>query len=966
MRPLRLELEGFGPYRERQAVDFSDVELFAITGPTGSGKSTLLDAIAFALYGQVPRAGRQVGTLKHPAAAKAWVSLTFRVGERVYRVERSRSEKRGDARVYLLEGGERLLDLPTLEAVNRALADLVGLDYEAFTRALLLPQGEFDRFLKGEPKERRQLLLELFELSRLERARQKAAERRGLLLEEKGRLEGELNGLSAATPEALEELERALAASRAEAARLEEEARGVRKALAEAEALLEDLRRRQALAARLEALKARAEEMARVEERLSRAEEAERALPLWRDYQKKRAALQATEKALEEAEGRLRALEARREALGFSPEALERAQAAYAEAQDLKALEALLARAPAGKAPASGPDPATAQARLEEVLKALEALGAELLRLRAWAEAWEALRAKEAALAEVGEALARLEAEGKEAREARDALALRLKEAEAHALSQALKALEAERKALEKAQEDLDRRREALLREERRLGLLAYHDLLEPGKPCPLCGGVVHALPPLPEVPDLAGARSALEEEAQALARRLARLEAEAGGLAARLRALEVEPRPGDPEALKGALEAAEARLQDLRDRYQALRGEARALEREVAALRAREAEARGGASREDLALRLEAAEARRLALEEEAGRLAAGLRRHLEAKTGGLGVGPYLRRLKEEVERLKGLAAEDARLREEAGALRAELSALRARKEEQAKALAEAEAATRGLMPEAEAQGLALSPGEREALRAELEAFRKDLAEAEAAWRSLPPLSGPAPTLEEAQGRVEVLRKALAELEGRLEEKRKEEGALEDRVERLRKDLARRREVEGALARLVAELALWEKLALDLQAHNFPAYLLGLKQRSLVERASELLYTLSGGRYRFAAQGDEYLVVDLWAEATPRQVRTLSGGESFLASLALALALSEELSRGKLEALFLDEGFGTLDPEALELVAGILESLPTRGRLVGVVTHVEPLAERFPARLRVRKHPWGSRVEWA
>ena len=509
MRPLRLELEGFGPYRERQAVDFSDVELFAITGPTGSGKSTLLDAIAFALYGQVPRVGRQVGTLKHPAAAKAWVSLTFRVGERVYRVERSRSEKRGDARVYLLEGGERLLDLPTLEAVNRALADLVGLDYEAFTRALLLPQGEFDRFLKGEPKERRQLLLELFELSRLERARQKAAERRGLLLEEKGRLEGELNGLSAATPEALEELERALAASRAEAARLEEEARGVRKALAEAEA-------------------------------------------------------------------------------------------------------------------------------------------------------------------------------------------------------------------------------------------------------------------------------------------------------------------------------------------------------------------------------------------------------------------------------------------------------------------------ATRGLMPEAEAQGLALSPGEREALRAELEAFRKDIAEAEAAWRSLPPLSGPAPTLEEAQGRVEALRKALAELEGRLEEKRKEEGALEDRVERLRKDLARRREVEGALARLVAELALWEKLALDLQAHNFPAYLLGLKQRSLVERASELLYTLSGGRYRFAAQGDEYLVVDLWAEATARQVRTLSGGESFLASLALALALSEELSRGKLEALFLDEGFGTLDPEALELVAGILESLPTRGRLVGVVTHVEALAERFPARLRVRKHPWGSRVEWA
>nr|WP_276325511.1 hypothetical protein [Thermus parvatiensis] len=290
--------------------------------------------------------------------------------------------------------------------------------------------------------------------------------------------------------------------------------------------------------------------------------------------------------------------------------------------------------------------------------------------------------------------------------------------------------------------------------------------------------------------------------------------------------------------------------------------------------MRAREAEARGGASREDLASRLEAAEARRLALKEEAGRLAAGLRRHLEAKTGGLGVGPYLRRLKEEVERLKGLAAEDARLREEAGALRAELSALRARKEEQAKALAEAEAATRGLMPEAEAQGLALSPEEQKALRAELEAFRKDLAEAEAAWKSLPPLSGPAPTLEEAQGRVEALRKALAELEGRLEEKRKEEGALEDRVERLRKDLARRREVEGALARLVAELSLWEKLALDLQAHNFPAYLLGLKQRSLVERASELLYTLSGGGTALRPRGTN----TWWWTSGPRPPPARSG----------------------------------------------------------------------------------------
>jgi len=192
------------------------------------------------------------------------------------------------------------------------------------------------------------------------------------------------------------------------------------------------------------------------------------------------------------------------------------------------------------------------------------------------------------------------------------------------------------------------------------------------------------------------------------------------------------------------------------------------------------------------------------------------------------------------------------------------------------------------------------------------------------------------------------------------------EEGAvLEAKAAELREALRRRRELEARLAEAVREVAIWEKLALDLQQDRFPAYVLGLRQRSLVERADELLYTLSGGRYRFRAWGDEYRVLDLWTEVE-RPVKTLSGGESFLASLSLALALSEELSRGRMGALFLDEGFGTLDPEALEGVAGVLESLPTQGRLVGIVTHVEALAERLPARLLVRKHPSGSRVEWA
>lgn len=230
MRPWKLELEGFGPYRERQEVDFSEVELFAITGPTGSGKSTLLDAIAFALYGRVPRVGRNVRDLVHPAKSEARVRLTFAVGERLYRVERVRG-KRSEARLFELGAGERLVPLETLEKVNEALEGLLGLSYEAFTRALLLPQGEFDRFLKGEARERRQLLMDLFELSRLERAREKAAQERERLKGEKDRLEGELSSLAGATQEALEALEAELEALRREKARLEGERKEGERAL---------------------------------------------------------------------------------------------------------------------------------------------------------------------------------------------------------------------------------------------------------------------------------------------------------------------------------------------------------------------------------------------------------------------------------------------------------------------------------------------------------------------------------------------------------------------------------------------------------------------------------------------------------------------------------------------------------------------------------------------------------------
>jgi DNA repair protein SbcC/Rad50 len=157
--------------------------------------------------------------------------------------------------------------------------------------------------------------------------------------------------------------------------------------------------------------------------------------------------------------------------------------------------------------------------------------------------------------------------------------------------------------------------------------------------------------------------------------------------------------------------------------------------------------------------------------------------------------------------------------------------------------------------------------------------------------------------------------------------------------------------------------------LAQHLRANNFERWLLVEALDTLVDGASAILRELSGGQYDLTHDKGEFYVVDHHDAALARPVRTLSGGETFQASLSLALALSEQLAglstaAASLESIVLDEGFGTLDGATLDTVAATLENLAARGdRMVGVVTHVSALAERVPVRFEVRKDTRTARV---
>jgi DNA repair protein SbcC/Rad50 len=226
MRPLRLILDGFGSYRQLADADFTDVDFFALTGPTGAGKSTLIDGLCFALYGTVPRWGKEnvIAYALAPSANSCGVCLVFEVaGARYAAVRKLTRDKKGqvhtkEARLERLDpavpadapiekilqaSAEQLAEGP--DQVSSGVAGLLGLSYEHFTQSVLLPQGRFAEFLQAKPSDRQKLLVELLAFGVYKEIGQRArerAQRAGVRLADAQRLRAELAGATAEAEEA--------------------------------------------------------------------------------------------------------------------------------------------------------------------------------------------------------------------------------------------------------------------------------------------------------------------------------------------------------------------------------------------------------------------------------------------------------------------------------------------------------------------------------------------------------------------------------------------------------------------------------------------------------------------------------------------------------------------------------------------------------------------------------------------
>ncbi len=220
-------------------------------------------------------------------------------------------------------------------------------------------------------------------------------------------------------------------------------------------------------------------------------------------------------------------------------------------------------------------------------------------------------------------------------------------------------------------------------------------------------------------------------------------------------------------------------------------------------------------------------------------------------------------------------------------------------------------------------------------------------------------------------------IRETCAELEVVVGERDPRDATIEaretarTRSEALARDRQRATGLEAQRQGLDERRTVAEELGRHLRADHFEKWILDEALHRLVEGATEILMGLSGGAYSLALDrsGANFAVVDHANADAVRGAKTLSGGETFLASLALALALADQVAdlaaggSARLESIFCDEGFGSLDLDTLDVVATALEELGASGRMVGVVSHVRELAERLPVRFEVRKGPTSSTV---
>ena len=998
MKPIKINIAGFNSFRENVTINFEELArrgIFGIFGKTGSGKSTILDAITFALYGVISRYGSKYGNCVNENEQEAKVELEFVLNdtsEHRYVVRRSIKRKSsGDYNSpYAILIDKSAGNLPIAERigeVNQKIEELLGLNYEEFVKTVVLPQGSFKDFLVMGGKERREILARIFELEKYGDKLQKATSKRKEDTQKaKERIDATILTLGDVSDEKLKNGKVELKLAKEFLSEMYDESKRAEIAANEAIKVLESRKKLASLEYQLAQLEEDADRIERLREAQNKSEKAEKIMPMigvLNDIERKAAQVRKEAKSVE-----LTLNEEERSAEKWVREyqrAKEKYEQNYARGIEKKSRLELAEREF---------DEYTQNAAL---LEESEKKSKELQKIRKQKE--NEINSKEFQKAEISKELEELEREIEEVRE------LLLQEASTKEAFGNYKSAEnlavdiayLQKEIMEGEGELTDRKQQeseiaAALQEAKR-GEIDYYiekirNELHEGDVCPICnskiGNEIHSIEnEYSKILKSDGSAERLQTELGEVQTALARKEALLGKAKDELKDKEAEfidiKEVIERHYSNFTLEELTAKLKaidEAKNGNSLLEGRLREFKASVDSI---------NAAIEKLNLEIAEQQRKESALSAEL-EVKQKIQEELHASICEV-VGEFANPnvLKQTVEiALKGLQADldstnekKEKSEKNLSELRIKLSSIQSQYDtlleekkkrfmqitEQlskyyafeivGKTQEEAHQAVRNKLCEVESEYLETAKFEDN--RRILEKYSQELATVKGKIEELKSDAGG----EDRSGEeLEFLIRASEDIKERIVEQEKKVALQAKAIEEITDKLELKKAEEAKLTLIDKRLSLLTELQKLFSGGKFAEYIAFEQLKYITKAASATLLKITAGKYELVVDDEGvFKIRDFKNGGIIRDVKSMSGGETFVVSLSLALALSAQLQlkgRAPIELFFLDEGFGTLDEELLDTVMDSLERLASDRFKIGIVSHVEQLKQRMPVKLIV------------
>lgn len=959
MRPIKLTVEGFTSFRSRQVIDFNELDLFAITGATGAGKSSLLDAMTYALYGKVPRLtgkGDPGKELVSQGVNNLKVEFHFAVRKEEYKVIRTwRYRRSSPEKKCLLDRFQN----GKWERCSLKVEEIIGMDFDTFTRVILLPQGHFDEFLKGNSGKRRIILRELAGFEIFEEMRKKASEREKEAKDRRQFLEASLNDLNPPTEDEIAQKREALIRLEQEIIpQLQRQEKDAQTQLNSEEKLLELVNKLAQTQKKLSVLVQNESQILTLTHRLEQAQKTDKIKDKWALVNQDRTEYQKAQDAIKLAENKWSQAQKQFEntKLGLREQLAKRwgvleIQRREAERQYQEAEYLLTRFTPGGK-------------RLEKLNRVLSLLGE--------------FKQQQKQVEQKNQGLPKLTQQ--------------IQESERNYQTVVLPNLNRAEEALKQAEETLIKAENSNGQVNQNNHAAAIRSSLHTGDDCPVCGGVYseeHHLPELSQI-DLINleplklAKNQAESAKNKADKKKTELETEIKGLKRQekehredLATAEaslmqtkreinqvLEAAEWEPEALereRQELADSDRKHKEVLEKKNSLQHKCERIQYQLGSAKNEYNEFFPGREESSTEQQQRVSsyqkEIERLIIGKSDNNIDKTLDKCLESFQNLPENKKFYNDKSRELIRLESVKQE---------AINAEQSSLKKKQESETnwqKALKKL-----GLTEESFLEEQA-SPEQQEQWHFQIQEHRD---KKQSLNQEIDNINKAIDGKTTTQEKVEQLKKQLQFAKNELQEASENKGKLSTWIDDATKKLKKALDYLSQKEEQLNQEQTYHTLALDLQSDRFQDYVLENLEKELVGRATVLMKQLTDNRYSLIVHRDlskskdkDYYVEDNWNGGEIRRVQTLSGGETFAASLSMAMALSEKLSMGvELGSLFLDEGFGTLDAETLESVTQILESLRQQDRMIGVITHIPALAKRLPTQIQVRKSPAGSNLE--